>query len=324
MAFKSYMEKCCELVDKMLAEILDKDDPKVLYEPARYHVLGGGKRVRPFMCMASCEAVGGSPEDAVGASVALELVHSFTLVHDDVMDRDEMRRGRETVFKKWGDAAAINLGDAIFSLAYEAMLGSSVEPGTKLNALKALTDAVLEVSEGQMMDISFERKDITLAQYEDMAMRKTGALFRGSTKIGVIVGGGSEEVAKALGDYGAEVGLAFQIWDDYIDFASSETGKTFGSDIKRGKRTSVVCHALENSKAEDQKRLVEILGNENTTDEMVREAVELLERSGSIKYAKDRAVGLVNDAKKKLDVLEDSEAKDALLGFADFVVSRGK
>ncbi|MFH1424394.1 MAG: polyprenyl synthetase family protein [archaeon] len=314
-----------KLADGQIKKILkERSDPKSLYEPIEYHLLGGGKRVRPFLCMVSCEAVGGKKEIALPAAVALELVHAFTLVHDDVMDKDEMRRGKPTIYKKWGEATAINVGDAIHTLCYKSIVNSKAEPDVVIKASGALIDSVLTVCEGQVLDIEFEGREITIKQYEDMARRKTGSLISGSCKVGAIIGSGSEKEIDALTRYGKNIGLAFQIWDDYIDFASKDTGKTHGSDIKRGKRTSIVCHALENSSGKDKERLIEILDSNETSDKEVAEAVAILEKTGSIEYGKKRAMELVENAKKSLGVLKDSAAKKSLLEFADFVINRDK
>jgi geranylgeranyl diphosphate synthase type I len=273
----------------------------------------------------ACEAVGSEKEKALPIAAALEFVHAFSLVHDDIMDRDELRRGRPTMWKKWGEPLAINAGDGIFTKVYESALETDVDTSTLKKVLEILTERVLEMCEGQALDVGFELKEsISTEDYIDMSLRKTGAVMEASTRIGAIVGGGSDEEVEMLAKFGRKVGLAFQIWDDYIDFASDKTGKTFGSDIKKGKKTSLVCTALDNTEGEDKEKLAEILksGVKETTDDMVKNAIEILNNSGAVEKTKEYAKGLIDEAKGYLKDLKDSEAKQNLLDFADFVVGR--
>lgn len=325
MKIEKVLETYGKLVDNELKKMFEKDEPKELYEPIRYHLFAGGKRVRPILCLLACESVGGELDTVLPIATGLELVHAFTLVHDDVMDEDKLRRGKSTLWSKWGKAIAINAGDGIYAKAYESALNLTVESKLKNKILKKFTDTILDVCEGQAMDVGFENKKfVSFEEYIEMATKKTASLIKTSAEVGALVGNTSEKEVNALADYGEKIGLAFQIWDDYIDFASEKTGKTFASDIKKKKKTSIVCHALENATPEQKKQLLEILETplEETTDSKIKEAVAILNETGSIKYAGDYAKGLVDDAKKALDVLKDSDAKTALLDFADFVVER--
>lgn len=318
------LEKYKKVVNLELEKLMPEKEPKELYELMKYHIFAGGKRVRPALCLLACEAVSGSYEKALPAAASLEMVHAFTLVHDDVMDRDELRRGKPTLWKKYGEGLAINAGDGIFTKTYESALNLE-DTENKEEILKILTKTIMEVCEGQAFDVSFEKKGkVSLEEYIKMATLKTASLIKASAKIGAMCGSGSQEELDALANYGEKVGLSFQIWDDYIDFASEKTGKTFGSDIKKGKKTSIVCHALENADEKDKERLNEILDKpiEKTDKKLINETVEILEKTGSIDYAKNYAFELVKDAKEGLDILEDSEAKEILLEFADFLVSR--
>ena len=315
-----------EIVNSELKRAVgDKVSPEEFYEPIDYHIFGGGKRVRPILCLLACEAVSGEYKKALPVAASLELIHAFTLAHDDIMDKDTMRRGKETMYAKWGEPLAINAGDGIFAKAYASILNLETPLQVAANAVKAISDSVIEVCEGQAMDLSFEKRDsISKEDYLDMANRKTAALIAASTKAGAIIGNGSEKEISALGVYGRKVGLAFQIWDDYIDFASEKTGKPLGSDIRRGKKTLIVCHSLEFATSDQRKRLKHILNApvEETGPEMIAEAVEILNSTGSNDYAKEYAENLVEEAKAALNVLKDTDAKSALEQFADFVVSR--
>ncbi|HIJ98640.1 TPA: polyprenyl synthetase family protein [archaeon] len=312
-----------KLVDREINRVISENFPKNLYEPIKYHLGAGGKRIRPALCLLSCEAIGGKVKNVLPIATAIEMIHGFSLIHDDIEDRDELRRGNPTVWKVWGEALAINAGDGLFTKAFES--AANLKGKNSNEALKIFARAVLEVCEGQALDISFEKSDaVTEKDYLEMTSRKTGALMEAACKTGALIGGGSKKEVNALANYGRKIGIAFQIWDDYIDFASEKTGKTFGLDIKKGKKTFIVCHALARIKGEDRARLFEILKAPvyETTDEMVREAVEILNNSGSIDYANEYAQKLVNEAKAELKVLKNTKAKQTLLEFADFVVRR--
>jgi len=320
-----FLKERAKFVDRELKKVTSKKEPRQLYNPMEYHVLAGGKRIRPVLCMLACEAVGGNQEDVLPIATGIELLHAFTLAHDDIMDKDELRRGKKTLWKKHGEALAINTGDGMFAKAYESALDLKTDPETHVKVLDILTRAIVQVCEGQALDVSFEkRSSVKLDEYLNMSAKKTGSLIGASTEIGAILGRASEQDIMSMRGYGEKVGLAFQIWDDYIDFASNKTGKTYGSDIKKGKKTSIVCHALENIGGAERVLLLKILKTdvEKTTKEMIGEAVGILEASGSIEYAKRFSKDLIADAKDDLLLINDNEATKCLKSFADFVVKR--
>ncbi|MAF88924.1 MAG: polyprenyl synthetase family protein [archaeon] len=296
-----------------------------LSEPMKYHTLSGGKRVRPFLCLLSCEISGGNSDKAVNAASALELAHSFTLVHDDIMDEDDLRRGRESLWKKYGTSIAINTGDGLFSLSYGEILKTDADSEILLRITKEFSKSIIKMCEGQSLDLDFEiRETVSFEEYIEMSALKTGAFLEASVTIGAVLGGASDAQLEALSKYSKNWGLAFQLWDDFIDFSSDSTGKTKNSDIKRGKKTSIVCHALSNLELEDKKRLLEILNTSSneTSDDSVSEAVSLLEKSSSIKFVKEKAEAFLSEAKSALDIFPDSEAKNILLEFADYCIKR--
>ena len=323
MKIEEALSKYAKLSDAEIKKAISEKEPKELYDLIRYHMLAGGKRVRPVLAMVCCEAVGGKAKDALPIAAGIELLHGFTLIHDDIEDRDEIRRGKPTVWKQFGEALAINAGDGLFTIAFKSALGQKGKNALEMQ--KIFAGAILEVSEGQALDISFEKRwDVDEPEYLEMTSHKTGALIEASCKIGALAGNGNKKEISALAKYGRKIGIAFQIWDDYIDFASEKTGKTFGLDIKKGKKTLIVCHALSRAKGEDRERLIGILQEPDyaTTDEMVKEAVKILNKIGSIDYANQIALKLVNEAKSELKVLKNSGAKKMLLDFADYVVAR--
>ena len=323
MKIEQILEKYGKLVDKEIKRVISEKEPKQLYELINYHLAAGGKKVRPALCMISAEAVGGKAKDVLPIAAGLEMIHAFSLIHDDIEDRDELRRGKPTTWKVWGEALAINAGDGLYTKAFQS--AANLKGKHANEAMKIFSAAILEVCEGQALDISFEKREgVTEKDYLEMTSRKTGALIEASCKLGALIGGGSKKEISALGNYGRKIGIAFQIWDDYIDFASEKTGKTFGLDIKKGKKTFIVCHALTKVTGRERARLLEILKSPiyQTTDEMIKEAIEILNRTGSIDYANEFAQKLVSEAKAELKVLKKSAAKEILQEFADFVVRR--
>lgn len=333
--FKALKEKA-KVVDEAIFELIPEKEPKVLYDAARHYPLAGGKRVRPFIVLTSTEAVGGNPEKAVYAAAAVELLHNYSLVHDDIMDMDEKRRGRPTVHKVWGINMAILAGDLLFSKVFEAVAKIPVEAEKVVRVLDVIAKTSNELCEGQAMDLEFENKGtVTIEEYMKMISGKTGALIDASATIGGIIGTENEDYIRALSKYGRNVGMAFQIWDDVLDLIADEEklGKPVGSDIRKGKKTLIVAHFLENASEEDKAKFFKIFGKyagdvkgegiiEEDIQEEVKEAIELLRKYGSIDYAAKVARELADEAKKALKTLPESEARGQLELLANFIVER--
>jgi geranylgeranyl diphosphate synthase type I len=305
------------LVQEEIDEALD-GEPKRLYEACRHITSAGGKRVRPLICLLSCEAVGGAAKDALKSAVALELVHTFTLIHDDIMDDDDLRRGMPSVHKVYGVSTAILAGDLLFSKAFELC-----DP----KAAKVLAEAASDICEGQEMDISLAKKeDVSEGEYLEMIKRKTAVLLEASAESGALLGGGERAQVKQLAAYGLNLGLAFQIHDDVLDLIADEKklGKPVGSDIVEGKRSLIVIRALCTLKGDERKRLIALLDKNGNTQEEVAEAIRILTGCGAIDYCRKKANALRDAAKASLKDLPDGEAKTALMELADFVVDRQK
>jgi len=301
--------------------------PNNLQEASIYLTKAGGKMLRPALCLITAEAVGGQKENALKAGSAIELIHTFSLIHDDIMDDDDMRRGMPSVHKVWGEDVAILAGDTLFSKAFEIIIGSNQEltsPAQINNALATVADACVKICEGQALDMGFEdRFDVTEDEYMEMIFKKTGALIAAATKVGAIMGGASDEVVDAMYEYGRLIGLAFQIQDDYLDLASDEEtlGKPIGSDIGKGKMTIIAINGLS-SAGDDSEKLLEILKDENNSQADIDLAIEILTKCGAIEYARNLAQDSVNQAKEVLEILPDSSSKQVLSDIADFVLER--
>lgn len=318
---KAYAEE----IDVVIDDSLSKLEPESLYESSEYLIKAGGKKFRPALTLLSCQAVGGKPEKALKAAAAIELTHTFSLIHDDIMDNDDTRRGKPAVHKVWCEPLAILAGDSLFAKSFE-LLSQSAEDNIAyervVDALQVLTNSCINICEGQALDMAFEDTfNVTKDEYMNMIYKKTGDLITASTTIGAIMGGASSNEIQALRTYGKQIGLAFQIQDDYIDLTGDESiGKPVGSDLVEGKKTLMVVYALEKANKEDHDRLVELL--EANDESIIPEAMEILEKYGAINYARSKAYDCVIESKQALSILPDSDAKDALFKLADFVFTR--
>jgi len=313
------MKKRSVNVDDAINELLPVAPPEELYKASRYLVDAGGKRLRPAVLILAAEAVGSDLKSVLPAAVAVELVHNFTLIHDDIMDRDDIRRGRPAVHKIWGEAGAILAGDTLYSKAFEILSKVENEPVRILKCMDILSKTCTEICEGQWLDMDFERREkVSKAEYIEMVEKKTSVLYAAAAKIGALLGGASDEVAEALSEYGRLIGIGFQMYDDVLDMVSPEEvlGKVRGSDLMEGKHTLIVIDAFEKGVKLD------IFGKGEATQEETDEAVSILTECGSIDYVKNLAISYINEGKAKLDALQDCPEKDLLLQIADYMISR--
>lgn len=310
---------------KTIEDELSVITPDNLQEASIYLTKAGGKMLRPALSLITAEAVGGEKENALKAGSAIELIHTFSLIHDDIMDKDEMRRGMPSVHTVWGEDVAILAGDTLFSKAFEIIICSQGTTSEQNNqALATVADACVKICEGQALDMGFEdRYDVSEEEYMEMIFKKTGALIAAATKVGAIMGGASSEVIDAMYEYGRLIGFAFQIQDDYLDLASDEEtlGKPIGSDIAKGKMTIIAINGLA-SAGDDSDKLLEILKDDNNSQADIDNAIEILNNCGAIEYARNLALESVGQAKKVLEILPDSSSKQVLSDIADFVLER--
>jgi len=308
-----------KLVDEAIPKFLPITPPDEMYNAMRHLLDAGGKRLRPSALLLAAEAVGGKQENVMPAAVAIELVHNFTLIHDDIMDEADLRRGLATVHKKWGVPRAIIAGDALYSKAFEILSCTRSEPVRLVESLELMSKTCTDICEGQWMDMNFAtRKDVKEEEYMRMVEKKTAVLFAASMKMGATLSGANNDAARALWDFGRMTGIGFQIYDDVIDLITPEgiLGKAQGGDIIEGKRTLIVIHALSKGVT------IEALGKSNATRSEVSAALTTLKDSGSIDYAMNKALSFVDQGKAALKVLPDSEAKNVLIGLADYMIER--
>lgn len=239
-------EEYYEVFENALKQESFISDPLKLYEPIQYTLSLGGKRLRPILCLMGSELYGGCCEKTMPAAIAVEIFHNFTLVHDDIMDNSPIRRGQPTVFTKWNTNIAILSGDVMFAKAYEYV--AKLDTGNLKTILNIFTDTAIKVCEGQQYDMDYEViSDVGIDDYLKMITLKTACLTAASLKIGALLGGAPEEAADALHDFGLNMGIVFQLQDDFLDVFSDVTkfGKKKGSDIISGKKTILFLKTLE-------------------------------------------------------------------------------
>ena len=251
-SFRPELEQKCAQVEAYLqAQLLGSPHYKVLLEAMRYSLLSGGKRLRPVLVMSFAEAVGGAAEEVLPAAGAIEMVHTYSLIHDDLpcMDNDDYRRGRLTCHKVYGEDIATLAGDALQAAAFRTLAGMKSDPARVLRAVEVLASAAGEhgMVAGQILDLEGEKRAYNEEELREVHAHKTGDLIRAACQMGVILGGGTEEQVQAAGEFAMSLGLAFQIRDDMLDEIGSqqELGKPVGSDAANGKSTFVTIHGLE-------------------------------------------------------------------------------
>lgn len=325
-----YADEVGDLVNTYLPSGSHPDMDRYLYNPLKKYSENGGKRHRPLICFAACLAVGGDMSRATSAAAAIEHFHTAALIHDDIADAAELRRGKPCMHLEEGLGLAINAGDLALSLVNGTVVADeNLDDAMKVRVISELTRMTRRTIEGQALDIGWARDgryDITPQDYLIMATHKT-AHYSGAVPlaVGAIIGGGAETEIESLRNYGLDTGLAFQIQDDLLNLIGSEESmkKDFRNDITEGKRTLVVVHALQNSPQRD--RLIEILSSREKDPAVLAEAVALMEDSGSIEYARSYAENLTSIAKNRLiDMIEPSMARNLLISMADWFVNRLK
>jgi geranylgeranyl diphosphate synthase type II len=252
------MEFYTNLFKKRLQEIIATKEPANLYDPVNYIMTLGGKRIRPSLALMSCHLFGSDPSKALDAAMAVEMFHNFTLIHDDIMDRADIRRGKATVHKKWDLNTGILSGDVLLILSYEQLESYPAEIYKEL--MQIFNKTAIEVCEGQQMDMDFElRTDVRDHEYFKMIRYKTAVLLGCALQMGAKIAGAGVDDQKAIYDFGVNLGTAFQLQDDYLDsFGGADFGKRIGGDILEAKKTFLYLKTLEQAEPEDRKTFLKI------------------------------------------------------------------
>jgi geranylgeranyl diphosphate synthase type I len=323
MELSSKLQERISMIDEALDEALKLGEQPRLLEAMRHLPIAGGKRLRPALVMLITEAVNGDSAKSLPFGISLEIIHNFTLVHDDIMDQDDLRRGVKTVHNVYGQSSAINAGDALLARAFEILATIELENDKLVNLIHEVARMVRQLGEGQQSDLDFEDQvEITADEYLGMIEKKTGLMFMMAAKGGAIIGNGSDEQVEAMAEYGRLLGIGFQIWDDVLDIKRSKDMKSYGSDIKAGKKTLMMVYALEHASGDDKVQLNQIVGNRTASDDDINLAIDILNRSGAVDYTQNLAEEYADKARQLLKVLPESESKKILEEFVEFMVKR--
>lgn len=309
-------------INQILSDALKNRKPSSLYEPGSYILNSGGKRLRPLLVLLSAKAVDGKFQDVYNAAAAVEMLHNFTLVHDDIMDNADKRRGRLTLHKKYDNNTAILTGDSLLSIAYEYLLKDCNGNATKV--ISAFTRGLIEVCEGQSLDTDFElRKNVSLSDYIVMITKKTAAMAEMCCKVGSLLGGGTNAQVNALAKYGLNLGIAFQIQDDLLDISADEKkfGKTIGGDLVEGKKTFLFLEALEKAKADDKQKLLKVIERKGIRKNQVMLYKEIYEKLGVLDDARKEIKRYTQKALRSINLLDD-ENKKLFKWLADSLIHR--
>ena len=312
-------------IDELLKEIIPPQGIDYLSEPIWHHMHTGGKRVRPALCLITCEALGGNPDKAMHFALAVEIMHNMFLLHDDIEDGDTIRRDQPTVWVKYGIANAINAGDYLLACAYKSTLASPVSLEKKIRLLQVLTLTYEKTVEGQALDINARAaEDFSVDKYMEMVKLKTGYYLACGMIGGAIVSDISEEVVEKIWMLGKTMGPAFQIRDDLIDLTQGKgRGGVIGSDVKEGKASFLYSYALQVASPDDKKHLRDIMlkPRDETTDNDINWVLEIYKKYNVLKYAQDYAENLIKQAYNTIDEFP-IEDKTVFKEIASFMAKR--
>ena len=323
-ALKSALSNHKEIVEKEIMKSMNKIRQERLHGAMTHLFSGGGKRYRAILPRLVGEAIGNAHDGHYTLGSSIEIIHNFTLVHDDIMDQDPIRRGLNAVHVEYDDATAINAGDAMLAVGFEILADSEdISPENLKFLVQSIGEMVRRVAEGQQEDFDFEKRNyVSEEEYIAMIAGKTSAMFETCAETGAKLAGADSKTVEEMADWGLKLGLCFQLMDDLIDITGdTETlGKPAGSDVVQGKKTLIAIHALDSGN--DLPTFSKVYGQGECSDEDLERAVEELRNNGSIDYAMDRAMRYHSEAHKILDGLVPSPALEVLRQLTDMQLTR--
>lgn len=293
-------------------------DVALINQVSEYIIGAGGKRLRPMLLLLASRALGHMGQDAHQLAATIEFIHTSTLLHDDVVDESDLRRGRSTANAVWGNAASVLVGDFLYSRSFQLMVELD-----SMQVQRILADTTNRIAEGEVLQLLHIRNpDTDEAAYLRVIERKTAILFAAATRLGALLAGADEATQQALHDYGLHLGHAFQIADDVLDYASDAAtmGKNLGDDLAEGKMTLPLIHAMGQADAGTCQRLRQIV--EQGDVDALPEVIAAIREHGSLEYSRERAREIATRAEAALDGLPDNDALAALRGLARYTVSR--
>ena len=325
MKVSNSIKKNAKFVNKFLRKELN-GNPKQLYDAASHLIIHGGKRLRPYLVLKSCQMLGGKQSDAISAASAVEMIHNFTLVHDDIMDNDEMRHGVTTTHKKFDIPLAILAGDVLYSKAYNTIsCKSKLSSNYTTELVSKLSKACIKICEGQVDDIKFaENKRIpTEKEYVKMIEKKTAVLFEVSCAMGAICAKRKQKDVKNLSAFGRNLGIAFQITDDLIGIIgdSKITKKPVGNDIREGKKSLPIILAIKKARGQNRTKIMRVFGNSGASKQQINLAVNVIRSLGVEKEVRNIALKYAQRAEKSISSYTGS-AKNEMAGLLNFVTKR--
>jgi len=312
-------------IEKKLFRLLEGKSPKSLYEPCDYILKSSGKRLRAILVLFSAKACELDFKDVYNACLAVEILHNFTLVHDDIMDNAEKRRGLPTLHIKYDLSTAILAGDNLIAIAYESLLKDC--NGNSKKVLQTFTRGIVEVCEGQSLDKEFEnRSNVTLREYLLMIQKKTAALAEMCCKLGAEISNGKKDDIKNLSAYGKNLGMAFQIQDDLLDITADEKelGKKIGGDLLEGKKTFLFLSALDKAKGKEKQKLLDVIKNKGVREEEIDYYKNLYLNLGVIDKAKEEILKYSNKALASANKIQNAEAKYLFNWLIESLINRKK
>ncbi len=322
------MENVLALIKDDLARVEEQfkkdlaSDVLLIRKVGEYVLGSGGKRMRPMLLLLAARLSGYTGTQHVGLASVVEFIHTATLLHDDVVDSAVLRRGQESANAVWGNEASVLVGDFLFAKSFSIMVREG-----NLDILRILSDATTLMAEGEVQQlINTCDLDMDEERYLDVVRNKTAILIAAACRVGAILGGASAEKEEALAGFGMEVGIAFQLMDDALDYVADEAefGKSQGHDLAEGKMTLPLIHALRQCTPDEQGRVAEIVDEEQLADDGLAYVLELITKYGGIEYTRRRAAELIAAAKSRLGIFPSGAARNALETVADYVISRNK
>lgn len=323
-AFARIYETERETIEKLLRNAVLRKRPQSLYGPCEYILTSSGKRLRPFLVLVSALAAGGRPSDVYNAAAAFEMIHTFSLVHDDVMDRSKKRRGQDTVHEKYGLNSSILAGDLLFGLSYKYLIADCSSRNTR-EILKVFTASGIKVAEGQAMDLEFvSRKEISSREYKEMIYKKTAVITETCCLIGAWLCGASSREKNAFVRYGRYLGMAFQIQDDLFDSVGDEktTGKTTSNDIIERKKNYLFVRAFKKATKKEKIFLQKIMKTKKISSREIFLCKKLYEKLGVFDDAKNEVKKYIRMALRSTDALSDNDGTRMMRALAETILTR--
>ncbi len=328
----NYFKKIKKELQSEIFSRLEKGKIKDLFPLMNDYFYRGGKLLRPTLCSLSCQLFGGEVKKALPTACALEFFHNFALIHDDIEDRSQLRRGKKCLYKLYGIPLSINAGDGLLIKTYDILLENEDLLGEKkcLEILKHFTQGVFKTIQGQALDIGWAEKNnyqVNVKDYLKMAGYKTG-IYTGSLPLGLgaIIAGASQNNLDLIESFGYRMAIAFQIRDDLLNLIGSEKkyGKEIGGDLNEGKKTLMIIHYFENSSSQEKEWMKRILENQNNSSLKIKETIQRLEKKGSLDFAQKKSEKLIKEALSYLKGLPNNEAKKSLVDLSNFIIKRKK